>query len=511
LNLCAIVLGVAMALSVDPALLDEIEELLPRANKEEKRDIMQFLDSRNVPAVKEGLFDKQLDIFNSDARRITAVCGRRGGKTTTMGRKLVQTMADHPAEGEDESLCVFAAPTKNQARRLMWGRLQAIAEKNKVPISFSATQLIATHDNGAQCWIMGLDDFRDIERLRGFAFRLICIDEAQSLAVDVHELVDDIIDPALGDYDGQLIFTGTPNAACHGFFYLAATGQLPNDATQYENHTWTILDNPMFPRWRNRPDWREKAAAWMEGERKRKGWSEDNATYLREWMARWIKDTGSLIYRYDPTRNGFSELPTGETWRYVVGVDLGYNDSFAYVVLAFSDRGAKVYAVDEFEQVGLIPAQWAEHLQAVTRRYKPEKIMVDTGGMGKAVMEEFRSRYQLPVHTAEKRDKYDFIAHQNSDMHEASYLVKPDSRLATCYTLLQYDEKRKKEDPRMHHLTNLTDAGLYGWREAKHWVYTPTEKAPEVGTEEHWNRVAERMKDQRKRNMRRPKKSLLGN
>ena len=38
---------------------------------------------------------------------------------------------------------------------------------------------------------------------------------------------------------------------------------------------WTVLDNPMFPRWAGKSNWRELAAEWWADKIKREGWADD--------------------------------------------------------------------------------------------------------------------------------------------------------------------------------------------------------------------------------------------
>ena len=59
---------------------------------------------------------------------------------------------------------------------------------------------------------------------------------------------------------------------------------------------------------------------------------------------------------------------------------------------------------------------------------------------------------------------------------------------------IQWTEDRKKEDPR--YPNDLSDAGLYGWRECYHWLYEEEVVGPDYGTEEYWEHEADRMEQQ---------------
>jgi hypothetical protein len=454
-----------------------------------------FVDYHTRPGVQEGLFDKQLEVFQSQRRRKLALCGRRSGKTTTLGRLAVEGAEKNPKHGEDESLVCYMAPSKNQAKRLMWGRLQTLAAKQKTEIKFIHTELIARHANGCEIWIMGADDDRDVDRLRGFPFRRVIIDEAQGVPIDLKELITDILDPALADFGGDLILAGTPHPACIGYFFEASTGKVPG----WEVHHWTITDNPAFPLWRGKPDWQRLAKEFLTNKLKDNQWTDEHPTFQREWLGQWVKDEGGLVYKYRAERDSFDNLPGGMDWRHVVGVDLGQSDAFAAVTWAFSEDSPVCYCVDQYRQPGLTVSDWAAVIRDLQQRFKPVSIVADAGGLGKAIIEELSTRHQLPVKPAEKVSKFDFIELFNGDLIAGLTKIKSGSAYARELELIQYDEKHRREDPRFPNDT--ADAGLYGWRECRHWMHRPKVTIPEVGTDGHAAWVADRMRDQRTKDL----------
>lgn len=460
----------------------ELSQILRRIEK------LGALHRLRPTQITDGMFDKQREVLRDPSPRKAIVCGRRAGKTTLGARLLQDSAQRNPASGEDESITCYIAPTKNQARRLMWGRLQVVAKKQGLPFEFNSTELIARHANGAQVWLMGADDNRDADRLRGFAFRRVIIDEAQSVGADFEELISEIIEPALADWDGDLVLTGTPSAACCGYFHDASTGKLPDWTTS----TWTVLDNSGFPRWRGNPDWQAMAAEWIVEVRNRKGWPEDHPTFQREWLGRWVRDEAGLIYRYQDGRNTYEgQAPTG--LKHVIGVDLGFDDAFAVCVLGFDPKKMPdLWEVDGYEKSGQTPSEWAEVLRTFNERYKPERIVVDTGGLGKAITTEFSQRYGLPVQPAQKANKFDFIALVNADFERGSVHLQHGGHLANQAARLQWDEDHKKEDPRFPN--HRLDAFLYAWRESRHWLHVEPDFVPDAGSPEYFDRVREAMR-----------------
>lgn len=462
-----------------------------------------MLRCHHVPDVTAGLFDLQREVVSASVKRKALVCGRRGGKTTMDARLDLQSALLNPPHGEDESITAYVAPTKGQAKRLMWGRLATVSAQLGVALSMNSSDLIARTAAGAQIWLMGADDPRDIERLRGFAYRRVIIDEAQALTIDFEELIEDVLDPALADYDGDMILTGTPNASCVGYFHDATTGALQDDLgdPMWRTWSWTLLDNPCFPRWRGREDWRARAAEFMETKRRVNGWAEDHPTYQREWLGRWVRDDGALVYQYSPTRNDWDGvLPEGHKWHHVLGVDLGQRDAFALVCWAYSRTLPDLFCAESWKAGGLSINDWARFIDDWQRRYKPAVTVADMGGLGKAIVEDINARYGLGIVAAEKTAKLAAIESFNSDLLSAWTHIPRHGPYARELSTIQWAETRAgidrtKEDPR--YPNDLADAGLYGYRAARSYTWKPEEHQPPAGTEGHAAAIAERLRKQR--------------
>jgi hypothetical protein len=231
----------------------------------------------------------------------------------------------------------------------------------------------------------------------------------------------------------------------------------------YSLHQWTILDNPHIPH----------ARKWLEERLVKRNWTWDHPVFQREWLGRWVRSLESIIYRFRADKNAIlgAWVPT----HYVIGVDLGYDDATAFVVWGFTLKSPKVRAVDCFKRVGMLPHQVAENLKSYIDKYEPVKVVADTGGLGKAIVEEMKQRYALQIEPAEKQKKNDFIELMNSDFEMGNIEIDPSLKdyISELMTL-QWDERRRKEDTRYEN--HCCDGGLYGWREAKHWTYQKPER-----------------------------------
>lgn len=465
---------------------------MPRSAAEARLAIAELGRRRKARPgnVRSDLFGLQLAVINDPSRRKTVRCGRRSGKTVLLARLLYLRAHANP-----EAIAVYIALTRPTAERLMWSELKRMNERHRLGIKFNDQKLEAKLPNGGQIWLAGADDKREREKLRGHAFCCVCLDEAGSFGRYLEYLLDDVLDPALEDYDGELILAGTPPAACAGKFWEADTGQ---DGPQWSQHHWTVLQNPKFPRWgrilaanEDLETWEDAAAYWLEQKKRDKEWADDDPVYLREWLGRWIRDENSLVYKYDPDRNSYDTLPEGD-WEYVLGVDLGYVDDTAFSVVAFDRDQLAAFVVFEHKEPGLDVTAIANKIKDIHRVYPILQTVVDQGALGKTIAAEMAARHNLPLEKAEKQNKFDYIELINADLRAGRLKMKRDGELAAEMTFLQYDpdSDRKKEQEGM--ANHLCDATLYAWRESRHYLSVAKKDLPEVGSDEYYRDQARR-------------------
>lgn len=447
--------------------------------------------AQKVRDIEADLTKKQVKSIRSKKRRRASLCGRRAGKT--WGPACAQLLLS--ALENDESLNVYITLSRKVARRIIWPMLKKFDRRYKLNMSFNNLELEVTLPNGSMIWVTGATDENDIEKLRGSAYHCVVVDECASFGLFFEVMIDEVIEPALEDYDGVLHLIGTPAAACVGYFHKVTTN--PKQYFSWDIQTWTVLDNPMFPRWVNketgRPydDWEERAAAWLKAKKKEKGWDDTHPVYRREWKGEWVRDEGGLVYQYDSKRNDASalfnpntgKLLDGDNWGFTLGVDLGFADPTGFTLLAYSTTRPLVVLVEDEKKSGLITDDIAARIQDYMTRYPGlRRVVMDTGGLGKSIAVELTRRFSLPIFPAEKNSKYSFIKLMNSDFRTGRMLVHPGAKWIDEGSILQWDDSGTKEDDRFEN--HLTDAALYAWRDALHWQVKvrKAEHLPEEGT-----------------------------
>jgi hypothetical protein len=404
-------------------------------------------------SLKEILFDKQLDCLRDKSTFVAALCTRRAGKSYLAGVRLYLAALTHP-----NSISIYIALTRTSARNIMWQILLNIATKAGIEIEPKESSLtIKIRESNSEIHLVGADTKNFIERLRGIPYAVAIIDEAGFFRDHISLLVDDVLEPSISDYNGQIVLLGTPAVRPQGLFYDATMGK----TSGWSVHRWSVFDNPHMP---NQRDFVDKMMI-------RRGWTKDNPTYLREWCGQWVEDLDALVYKYKKEKNDYRELPTTNDWTRILAVDYGWHDKTAFAVVAYHPKVTRSYIEHAKGYSELIPSQIADMLQKLIVRFNPVKIVADTGGLGKSITEEMRIRYQIPIVAASKTDKHSFISLMNGEFIDGNLLVNEKlEELRHQYSTLVKDE-HGDEDPNMPN--DLCDAALYAWRESKNYQATP--------------------------------------
>lgn len=366
---------------------------------------------------------------------------------------------------------VYIGLTRRTAKSLAWSELVRLNHRFRLGITFNQSELTATLANGSRIVCTGAHDSAAIEVLRGGKYALVYVDECASYGKHFETLIGDIIQPALTDLRGTLALIGTPGAACTGYFYERTQKA---ESFGFSTHHWTIIDNPHIPH----------AADELAKERSDNAWTDQNPTMRREWYGEWVRSLDSLVYRFDGERNTFTDLPVAGEWANVMGVDLGYNDAFVISVLRYSFDEPKALVVDTFSRTGSTPSMWAEWVDAYATTYQPTAIVADAGGLGKAIVEEMRDKWALPIKAAEKAKKPAYIELMNGDLESGRLKVHSSlTGLRDQMLTLQWDAKRPGIKENEDYPNDLCDATLYAWRECRHHRSATPPPRPAEGTD----------------------------
>jgi phage terminase large subunit len=428
------------------------------------------MKTKNVFPLNTFCFKEQLNFINDQSKFKTAVCGRRSGKTIACAADLLST-----ALSNDRMVCLYITLSRQNAKRIIWNELDSLCTKYAIWNIKNNTELSLRLGNRSMIYLSGAKDKTSIDNFRGMALKKVYIDEVQSFRPYIEDLVEDVISKALYDHDGSLCLTGTPGPVPVGYFYNCA------HAEGWGHHGWTMYQNPFLSIKSGRSH-----DELLKRDLSRKGITIEHPTIQREVFGRWVTDTEALVFKYDSQKNHYETCPQNSgKYEYVIGMDLGFNDSDAIAVLGWNQYRKEVYLVNEVVTRKQTITSLMEQLAPIVSEYNPNRIVCDTGGLGRKITEEMSARWGIPIMAAEKVRKHEFIELLNDSMRTSRFFAKRETKFAQDCNLLEWEVKPSgnREVSNAYH-SDITDAVLYGFRECLHWLSEPEPLKPVINTPE---------------------------
>lgn len=427
-------------------------------------------------------FDKQLSLIHGKSRRRAGFCPRRSGKTEANVGLLLEGALSGP-----NHLVLFVAVTRQRAFDLTWRAVEQACQQFGIESTENLSRLERSFPNGSLLRWVGADDMRALRTKRGDKLWRVVIDESQDFEFPImRELAVAIFGPSLEDLGGDLVLTGTPGEVCAGYWY-GVTGGDPDALKRIEGwdvYSWTPFDNPHIPRIHER---------LASGEIARELGGEDSPTYQREWLGRWVRDTGALFYRFSPSlnlhRKTEAEL-TGPGWAHALGWDLGLRDAMAMVVWAFHRNDPNLYEAASWSKPGALVDECVEKYRDFDRRFNLVGQVADTGGGGAMFVAEVQKRHAVTFEAARKTEKAEHVRLFNDELRVGRVKLMAGSpyaeEMAVLPKVLDWDEEKRgkpaPEDPRFPN--HCCDGGLYGWRWTMAYLAQAPDSKPKPGSKE---------------------------
>lgn len=432
-------------------------------------------------------FPAQRRFINDGAKLKAALCTRRAGKSFGIGVEIAEEHDRYPGASS-----LYVGLTRTTAKRVMWKDiLKRLDAELKIGWKFNHSDLSVTHPNGAVTYFLGVDaSDKEQEKALGQKYRRVWVDEAQSYTIDLRNLVYSKLAPAVADYDGTISLHGTPGdflgprLAGDGktsgrqlFFAITKEDdQFPDEPREpgWSTHRWSALDNPHM-----RAAF-ERALASIERDRPH---FKETPQYMRDYLGRWAIDVDRLVYRYSRAINGHEsmvDLPR-DLASFCIVTDLGFNDSTAYVVVGWRPHDPTLYILFADKRIGQTISHVADDIRALRAQFPGAKLVID--GAAKQSVEELRQREKLPLLATDKTGKVDFIRFMNSALaHGQIRVVVPACRpLIDEWSALVWDERSITPKTKEGCEDHCADAGLYGFRYARNFIWSPEDPPPPTG------------------------------
>lgn len=292
----------------------------------------------------------QLEFHKSSKRFRTLIAGRRGGKSLSGTIESLYFANNNPG-----SLGYIVAPTYGMLKDVNipmvfeWLPQSAIDSYNKVE-----NRLVLK--NGSEI------RFRSGEKedsLRGPGIDWIWLDEACFM----DPYVWDVLLPALTDKGGVAWVTTTPQGYdwVYNRFYKPAMSGDPG----YGAWTYKTVDNPYID-----PELVEQA---------RRDMSEQ--MFRQEYLATFEKFSGLVYPDFDEKKHTFSKEPVVEAPLYFVGIDVGYTNPTA-ALLVMEDEEHKLWVLDEWYHTEKTAPEIVEGVGGLVGDKRIENYLIDPASKG---------------------------------------------------------------------------------------------------------------------------------
>ena len=413
--------------------------------------------------LREMRFPAQRAFCEDAAARKFAICTRRSAKSFSMGLMLVEAALRWPGCSS-----LYTAITREEAKRIAWRPVfQAIEEHIHSGMQFGEASLEISFQNQSRIYLVGADaNSSEKRKLKGQKFRLCCIDEAQDIVNGLDDLVSDVLEPAVAEYQGQIVLGGTPGEIRAGHFWRLCSGAVPG----WSRHAWS---------WRDNPHVAEQMTKFLADKLKADPGFVATSAYKRNWLGEWVADEANLCYSGFGSHCLVEKAPPLDGWTRVLGVDLGFNDDSSFVVGAYGPHDSALYVVYAEKAPGMDLTDVAERVKALTRQWGVSLVVAD--GANKQGLAELENRHGLSLLPSEKQDKATFMDIMSDDLRRGRMkLVRSATApLQNELAELIWDKRSlarlvRIEDPKLPN--HLCDAALYLHR----WCtpYLATEAAP---------------------------------
>lgn len=281
--------------------------------------------------VQKRLFGWQKDVMTEAGKKVTLLCGRRSGKSYSEAAKAVF----HCVKGYDvfngykkgRKVAVIGL-TISKCADVFWQPILEFCTLSGLVFKANNSSYTVTFANGATIQLFGNASKAEREKIRGTEFSLIIIDEAQSQNA-LSYLIEDILGAIIDGRDSQLFLSGTGSLT--GYGYWADVSSDP----KWKHYTATMRENPTIPDHEN----------VLQKVLKDHGWTEDNITYRREYLAENVIDTTRMVF---PKWHVTEDIPKDFIADgCIVGLDYGGTDYNAFAPVLYNLNKNKLYLVSQ--------------------------------------------------------------------------------------------------------------------------------------------------------------------
>lgn len=206
-------------------------------------------DVRKILRLTEEWTAEQRAAFTDKSELLAILTGRRAGKTSA-GNVAMLLEAAQTRDGK----FLYVNETKDEAKQLAWDGqrrdgMAAICERLGLNVEMTEDPMeIWFPEINSRIRLTGADDERGVKKLLGGAWHKIWWDEAQKIPPTLTKVIRFVVMPMLLDYNGRILFTGTPVEDMTTWFFEITREEEPLRTRGWSVHRWNLLANPWFGR-----------------------------------------------------------------------------------------------------------------------------------------------------------------------------------------------------------------------------------------------------------------------
>jgi len=274
----------------------------------------------------------------------------------------------------------------------------------------------------------------------GRSYDLIIFDEA-ALGKDGKEAFNVALRPTLDKPNSKAIFISTPRGKNNWFSEFFHRG-FSDDYPEWVSITADYNENP-----------RMKESDVAEARK-----SMSKAEFEQEYMASFTTFEGQIYGHY--TDEYTQEYTHTDGTEYIAGLDPGYRDPTAFVVIAYSPISDKFHVVDEYLQAAESTEAHAKVFAEFILKYGIDPIFIDAAGA--QIASDLAYTYDIATIKA-KKDVLPGISYVQTLIEQGRLLVSPNC-INTLEMLDQYqwDKESKVTEKPIHGKTShIADAVRY--------------------------------------------------
>jgi len=275
----------------------------------------------------------QAQIWQSDARFICLVAGRRFGKTML----ALLWLLDKASRADGTSINYYIAPSYVMAKQIAWRQLKEIIGNHARKIN--EAELYVELENGAIVQLKGADN---PDSLRGVSLSSCVLDEAAFMQKDVWAYA---IRPATSDKQAPVLFISTPSG-WNWFKTDIYDRALDPDTDNWEAFTFTTAEGGNVP-----VEEIEQARQEL-----------DPKTFRQEYLASFETLDSQVYSNFDIEQNTFTQMPDISEYPSLhIGIDFNVGVMSAVVGLKVADQ---LHIIDELAMKNSNTTELAREIKA---------------------------------------------------------------------------------------------------------------------------------------------------